>query len=194
MENQTQSQRLRASTVAMIGLIGLCIGFLLGCLTYKRFKPCLELPVVTVVGDTLIVRDTLRMEVPAAVPKGEVRRDTVWLDLRPATPSEPDSPATVPEGTSEGDTAPRLEPDGQLTIPISRKEYKTDDYRAVVEGWRPALISMEVYPKTTTITQTVTRLKKPRWGVAAGLGAGYAPTVGLYPSIGITVGPLLWSR
>ncbi|MDR2911320.1 MAG: hypothetical protein LBV47_08180, partial [Bacteroidales bacterium] len=69
-----------------------------------------------------------------------------------------------------------------------QKEYKTDDYRAVIEGYVANLLSMEVYPETQIITKTktVTVTKKNQWGV--GIQAGYGITAGkLSPYIGVGV-------
>lgn len=193
MENQTPS-RVSASTVATIGLIGFVLGFLLGGLTYKRFSSSFELPVVAIQADTVIVRDTIRLEIPTPTSNGEIRRDTVWLQKKTADSTNLESDSTTPVDTSNDREGVRLEPDGSITIPIEQKEYKTEEYKALIEGWRPKLVSMEVYPKTTTITNTVTRLQKPRWSVTGGLGAGYAPNIGLYPNIGIVAGFVLWSK
>jgi hypothetical protein len=189
----TNAPRPGASTVATVGLIGIVIGFLLGGLSYKKFdKPCMELPVIAITSDTVTVRDTLRLEVPAAVDSSPVRRDTVWLQISPAGSSGLLDGVEVPPKLLEADTVPRLQPDGALVIPISKREYMTKDYRAVVEGWRPRLISLEVYPETRIITNNITKLKKPRYAIVAGLGLGYDGEH-VRPEIGFKVGRVLWS-
>ena len=62
-----------------------------------------------------------------------------------------------------------------LSLPIEQKTYETEDYRAVVEGWNPNLIDMEVYRKWQYITNTETRLvkTKPRFGVGVQVGGGF---------------------
>jgi hypothetical protein len=95
-------------------------------------------------------------------------------------------PATV-------STTKQITPENGVIIPITRNTYKTEDYTAVVEGYRPRLISMELYPKTTTITNTITKIRSPRWALTVGPGVGYGPK-GVQPYIGITVGFVLWSR
>ena len=66
-----------------------------------------------------------------------------------------------------------------VLVPIERKTYKTDDYKAVVEGWNPSLVEMEIYKKFEYITNTETIYEtkyvktKPRWGVGIQVGAGY---------------------
>lgn len=186
MENfETRPARVRTSTVATISLIGLVVGFLLGCLTYKRFDPCVEMPVVAVHADTLVIRDTLRIEVPQPVGKGQTRRDTVWIEIK--VDSLVDSSEVV-----KPDTVPRIEPDGALTIPIERKEYTTAEYRAVIEGWRPRLLSLDIYSDRMTITNTVTRLRAPKYAIVGGFGLGYDGKR-VTPQLGFKIGRVLWS-
>jgi hypothetical protein len=114
--------------------------------------------------DTVIVRDTIREIVPVPKYVYATRIDTVFL--------------TVP-----GDTV-RVE----VQVPIERKVYQTEDYRAEIEGFRPSLVNMEIYRRTQTVTNTVTNTvtKRPRFGV--GIQAGYG-IVGneLHPYIGVGV-------
>lgn len=112
--------------------------------------------------DTLIIRDTIRdtLLVPHKVYISRV--DTVFLK-------------------SVSDTVYR-----EVIVPIERKEYKTDNYFAVIEGYRPNLLQMEVFPETKYITRTdiKTIKKKPRFGVGVQAGYGYYGQ-GLSPYIGI---------
>lgn len=61
-----------------------------------------------------------------------------------------------------------------VEIPIERKEYETPDYKAVIEGYRANLLSMEVYQRTQVITNTDTRYikTKPSWGIGVQVGYG----------------------
>lgn len=63
-----------------------------------------------------------------------------------------------------------------VEIPIERRIYETPDYRAEIEGYKPSLVSMDVYHRTEYITRTET-LKMPSmrtWRV--GLSAGFRTT------------------
>ncbi|WP_289290009.1 DUF6808 domain-containing protein [Muribaculum intestinale] len=120
--------------------------------------------------DTVTVFDTLVWEIPAPHPVEVVRVDTCYL------------PGTV-------DTI-RI----PVAIPIERKTYTTPDYRAVVEGYRPALVEMEVYRQTNIVTVTPTSAKPKRWGVGLQIGYGYMPTANrVTPYIGIGIQYDLWS-
>lgn len=169
----------------VLGLACFAAGFQVGTITG------VNTPVSSVRTDTLVVRDTIRLPVPEPVQVTEVRRDTVRIETSAADGSKSKSEHDVPEGKDNASAVPRFESDGSFTIPIQRKEYKTEDYTAVVEGWRPELVSMEVYPKTITINTKETRVKKPVWTVTAGVGTGYDGKR-VRPNIGITAGLRLW--
>ena len=120
--------------------------------------------------DTVIVRDTLRDTV--FVPKYVriVRIDTVLVQL-------PGDTVKVP-----------------VSLPIERKTYATDNYKAVIEGWHPELIELEIYPVTKYITTTRTETVRKRSRFGIGVQAGYG-TDGrrLTPYVGVGVQYNLWS-
>ncbi len=128
-------------------------------------------------SDTAVIRDTIREQVPVPVVQTVVRHDTVRVALSP--------------GGEAVDSLPR--DSAAVVLPIERKEYQTDDYRAVVEGYHPALIEMELYRQSTTITNTVVQPRKPRWALTVGPGIGYGPS-GVQPYIGASFGFVLWSK
>jgi hypothetical protein len=80
----------------------------------------------------------------------------------------------------------------EVEIPIERKVYKTDDYRAEIEGFRPNLVSIEIYPLTKYITneRLIEVPDRKRWGI--GVNAGYGAmlqqgAVKAYPYVGVGV-------
>ena len=75
-----------------------------------------------------------------------------------------------------------------VLVPIERKEYRTEDYRAVIEGWSPSLLEMEIYRKMQYITNTQIETRyiktKPRFGIGVQTGYGFngqriAPYIGI---------------
>ena len=113
------------------------------------------------VSDTIIVRDTLRDSIPYPV------AETVLMEM-----PEP-FPVYVTQG---GDT---VRDTIYVPVPITQKEYRTDDYRAWVSGYRPSLDSVWVYPETKII-----REKPRRWGIGVTAGYGIGRN-GLSPYVGI---------
>jgi hypothetical protein len=118
--------------------------------------------------DTVIIRDTIREAYPVEKVRYIDRVETETLYL-------------------PGDTVKVA-----VEVPIERKIYETPDYKAEIEGFRPSLVSMELYRQTQAITQirTVAVPDRKRWGV--GIQAGYG--VGLqngqvktFPYIGVGV-------
>lgn len=129
-------------------------------------------PETLIQRDTVVIRDTVRPPVPAPQVITVVRYDTVRPQTKPVDDAKPDT---------------------AVVIPITRNTYTTDDYSAVVEGYKPRLVSMEVYSKSVTVTNTVTNTRSPRWALTVGPGVGYGPG-GFQPYIGVSVGFVLWSK
>lgn len=123
----------------------------------------------SVVRDTLVVRDTVRIEKPVA----EYIRttDTVLV--------------FATDTVQVRDTV-------FVRIPIETKEYSDSLYRLQVSGYRPGLDWIEVYPTTVKVTQTqtITVPKKTRWGIGVQVGYGatlYDKQVVLSPYVGLGI-------
>lgn len=109
--------------------------------------------------DTIIIRDTVR----DSIPKPLLVRFDHWDSIP--------FPLTVHDTVRDTIYIP---------IPIERKEYLTDDYRAIVSGYRPRLELMEVFRRTQTVTLTP---KTRRWGLGVQAGVGWPS--GWYVGIGV---------
>jgi hypothetical protein len=122
--------------------------------------------IVETMVDTLMVRDTIRDTVRVAVASRIVRTDTVWLKAASDTVFVP------------------------VEIPVEQKIYQTDDYRAVIEGFRPRLAEIEIYRNTTYVKESL--LAPPpkhsrRWGIGVQAGWGYAGGTTTRPYIGVGI-------
>lgn len=113
--------------------------------------------------DTVFFRDTIRDTLLLPQKIYLTRIDTVYMRL-------PNDTVKVP-----------------VLVPIERKVYETEDYRAVVSGFRPNLDSMEIFPRTKVITRNVetATAAKRRWiRFGIGVGVGYDPFKrSLHPTI-----------
>ena len=122
----------------------------------------------------------------------QVERDTVVDTLRTVLPipsfeievGEVEIPCPViikEEGQERVDTI-------YVPVPITQKEYLTDNYHAWVSGYNPSLDSIDVYSKTVYVTK---KIPVRRWGlgVISGYGIG---RYGLSPYIGLGVYYRLW--
>lgn len=144
--------------IAVIALALIAVAFLLG---RRSVKP----EIVEIHRtDTVVVRDTVRETVLVPKIRYLTRVDTVLLPV-------PGDTVKVP-----------------VLVPISRKVYEGEDYRAVVSGFRASLDTLDIFRKTQTVTNTVVQRvevpgKPKRWGI--GVSAGYALTPqGVKPYIG----------
>jgi hypothetical protein len=118
------------------------------------------------VPDTVTQIDTVRDTVPRSILVRFDHWDTIYI------------PLLVDSGLI--DTIP-------FTIPIEKKEYRTEEYHAVISGYKPELDLMEVFRKTQTITLKPT---SKRWGL--GLQAGYGVPDGWYVGVGISWILFMW--
>lgn len=117
---------------------------------------------VTVHRDTIAMRDTIRVAMPAEVvtefvehvkEKPVIDRDTEVVERDPQV--------VYVRGDS-------------VEIPIVQKKYSDSIYTAWVSGYKPSLDSIEVYRKTEVQRETITLCKKfPRWGIGIMGGYGY---------------------
>ncbi len=118
----------------------------------------------TLVVDT--IRDTI---VPPPDVEHHVRVDTVLLPVSMEDP-DVDIDSTLP------DSMP-------VIIPIMEREYRTDDYRILINGYNPELKSVELY--RPTMLGTIKQRNK-RWGI--GLSAGYGiGSGGFSPVLAVTI-------
>ena len=117
--------------------------------------------------DTIVVRDTIREYYPQEVERVVVRTERVEV------------PIIVRDTIREV---------VEVEIPIEEREYKSEEYYAIIGGYMPYLKSIEVYPRTEYISATETITKRKRWGVSIGVQAGYGMTpVGTQPYAGVGV-------
>lgn len=156
----------------MRSLPWILVCLLLGVVVWMRCNPHEPQPMY-VTGDTVHIRDTVRDTILKPVRETLKRTDTVYLPILIDTTTD---------RTVEEDSIPVL-------IPITSKEYKTDDYRAVVSGYKPSLDSMELYRDNKIITLTPLQ-KKKRFGL--GLQAGYSYPGGWYVGAGISCNLFMW--
>lgn len=118
--------------------------------------------------DTLRIFDTIRDPYPVEVIRYVSRVDSIPFVVY------------VPS-----DTVERLV---FVPIPIEQTTYETDDYKAVIEGYRARLLSMDVYRQTVHIDRVERYNIKPRWGL--GVQAGYSYDIrnnNFTPTVGVGV-------
>lgn len=149
--------------LAVIIFVGCCVGsFFFGRATKSTSIVSTEIE-----RDTIVVRDTLRESYPV-----EVEREVVRTEYKYLTRVERDT-------ITLRDTI-------LVELPIEEREYKGNDYHAIVGGYNPYLKSIEVYPTTKIVTTTETIKERKRWGFSVGVQGGYGYTPrGFQPYVGV---------
>lgn len=120
--------------------------------------------------DTIIVRDTIRQYYPKEVERVVVRTERVEVPI------------------VRCDT---IRDTMWVNLPIEEREYKSEEYYAIVEGYNPMLKYIEVYPRTAYINSTETIKQRKHWGVSLGVQGGYGFTPKgwqPYAGVGVTFG------
>lgn len=117
--------------------------------------------------DTIIVRDTIRQYYPKEVERVVIRIERVEVPI------------------VHCDT---IRDTMWVELPIEEREYKNEEYFAIVEGYNPMLKYVEVYPRTAYINSTETIKERKHWGVSLGVQGGYGFTPkGWQPYAGVGV-------
>lgn len=126
--------------------------------------------------DTTVIRQPIHVSAPEPASR---------LDLRFIM-----LPVVVPPDSAD------VHPGDTLAVPVMEEmvSYENEDYRAVVAGIRPRLVSLDVWPKTiyassTSMTAMAPSVRKLRvnFGLTAGPGVFWDGTA-IRPGIGATAG------
>ena len=97
---------------------------------------------------------------------------------------------TIAQLQRQLDTLAAAKPDTafvEIPVPVEVKTYADSTYRAQVSGYRPSLDWIEVYQRTTTITQYIDH-PAPRWSFGATAGPGVFWSGEVRFGIGVVVG------
>ena len=130
--------------------------------------------------DTVYVYDTIRITEPVLVKEEVVRYDTIFFPI-------------VDELESNGELSNGLSNDSaNVIIPITERTYEDSTYRAVVRGFKPELVSLDLYRKEVYYPITIEKMVKPKIVVSAGVYGGFGAKGADY-GFGISVGVPIWS-
>lgn len=183
---------MKASSI-IIGA-ALALSVLLNVFLLTREQP-IELMTITE-SDTIYVHDTVRIDRPVPVWEELMYIDTVWLEK--VVIDEKDDTMRVSNRLADGHTNGRpkstikgfVNDSVPVLIPITERTFKNDHYKAVVSGFDPRLVSLDIYQHTKTVM--VTKTKNPRVVVSAGIYGGFGVKGADY-GLGISVGVPIWS-
>ena len=129
----------------VIGALMLIVGMVIGWLCRNHFRD--EVKMVQI--DSVVFRDTIREYHPIEIRKEIV--DTMLVIIR--------------------DTI-RVKDTLYVSIPLEKKIYASSEYYAEISGYRPNLDYIEVFPKTTIITERIAS-KQPKNSIGVGVETSY---------------------
>ena len=156
-----------ANNITTILALIVFVGCVVGAFFFGRTTNRTDIVRTEVERDTIVVRDTIREYYPQEVVRTVVRTERVEV------------PIIVRDTIREV---------VEVEIPIEEKEYKSEEYYAIIGGFDPYLKSIEVYPRTEYINTTETITKRKRWAVGLGVQGGYGITpVGWQPYAGVGI-------
>lgn len=155
---ETLSRIIRTAAVAALAAV-VCV-----CADRRHGRNAAPQTVIETKVDTLYLRDTITAYKP--VPFNVYVVDTLYI------------PVEVP---GQHDTV-------WAALPWEEKEYRDTSYRAVVEGFRPALKEIEVYQRTQVVTVTErVKVEPSRWSWGVQTGVGWNPGGGVSPYVGVGI-------
>ena len=163
-------------------------------------------------SDTIYIRDTIRIVEPTPVKEEVVDEEVVkFPKAKSEIKDELKSELNIPiynELESNGGLSNELSYDSArlinevskteredsvaVIVPISEKVYDDSLYRAVVRGYKPELVSIDIY-NTTKYYPVVEKVKiKPKITISAGFYGGFGNNGASY-GLGVMVGVPIWS-
>ena len=131
----------------------LVVGFIIGLLC--RPKQYVETTIIE--RDTTFVVDTHIVEKP--VPYKVTVTDTLLKEVT--------------------DTV-RLNDTLYVRLPLEKREYRRDEFYAVVTGYEPRLTHIEVYPKTVYVTEVQKQIVRNKNYLSVGTEVGYVSSIHNY--------------
>jgi hypothetical protein len=144
-----QTQESKTGCLALLLIAIFIIGIVIGCMVHRNYDRRQEEKIATKT-DTTYIYDTVRVSSPVEVIYKKTtdtllvpKRDTIMIR----------------------DTV-------YMVLKKEVKEYRDSSYYAKVSGYRPSLDYIEVYPRTTVITNTE-RIAPDKNGIAVGLEASF---------------------
>ena len=140
----------------------------------RRSRADFPIPEITIRSDTVLVRDTVLIDLPVEVEKRTI--DTILISTVLPVP---------------GDTV-RLTDTVYVHLPVEQKHYSAPEYDAWVSGYCPNLDSLRIHTQSARITSTIpiqATSKPRRWGIGIQVGYGItaAPRPEFHPYIGIGI-------
>ena len=140
-------------------------------------------PQVVSTNDTIYIHDTIHIVEPTPTKEEAVGEEVTKLPKAKSKLNIPISNELDSIGELSNDSA-------EVVIPITERTYEDSTYKAVVRGYNPELVSLDIYKQQTTVYRQQTR--KPKVVVGIGPYAGFG-NKGFNYGIAVNVSMPIWS-
>lgn len=146
--------------------------------------------------DTVWIHDTITITKPVPVKSDSVRNDTVFMTLV--------KPNVEPNDTLDNQFADHRTNGSpcdylltsidsvRVVVPITERTYQDRRYKAVVSGYDPKLVSLDIYSERSVVHNTIVERKPAKLSISAGIYGGYGPK-GFDYGLGIMLGIPIFS-
>jgi hypothetical protein len=146
-------------------------------------------------ADNLVVHDTIRIVEPTPTGEDVVRYDTASFPMVGHSELKGELkniPISNELDSTSNLTSNLIQDSAKVVIPITERTYEDSTYKAVVRGYNPELVSLDIY-NSTKYYPVVEKVKvKPKIVVSAGVYGGFGVNGADY-GLGIMVGVPIWS-
>lgn len=164
----------KAILSAVVGMMLMAV--VIACAVYSiraSVKQGQQPPIIEAKPDTVYIHDTLRIVEPTPIEETEIGADTVWLER------------IIKDSIVDRDTV-------YVRVPISQVVYENNRYKAVIQGYHPRLVSLDIYTDKTYVYSHKTIVKPAKLSLSAGIYGGYGPR-GFDYGLGIMLGIPIFS-
>lgn len=141
--------------------------------------------------DTVYIHDTIRIVEPMPVDEKIIGEEVAKLPkAKIELKDELKSELNIPISNELDSTSNLIQDSAKVVIPITERTYEDSTYKAVVRGYNPELVSLDIYRQQTTVYRQQTR--KPKVVVGVGPYAGFG-NKGFNYGIAVNVSMPIWS-
>lgn len=126
--------------------------------------------------DTVILRDTIRISEPKYFTQRVVEHDTVWLPLVDEPTDTMHLANQFADHRSNGSPCDYLlsyVDSVPVVVPITERVYKDRTYTAVVSGYDPKLVSLDIYSEKSVVHHSSVVYKQPPIALTIGPYMGF---------------------
>ena len=126
--------------------------------------------------DTVIIHDTIRIRTPKPAAQRVVEHDTVWLPLVEEPTDTMHLANQFADKRTNGTPCDYLlsyVDSVPVVVPITERVYKDRTYKAVVSGYDPKLVSLDIYSEKSVVHHSSVVYKQPPIALTIGPYVGF---------------------